>query len=154
MGTRALPASGWLVRDSDAPVQLARKRGLLDGDHHHDVVAAALPGSDTAAREAAELVADACGAPLNRVDRPPLEAAAVLVQEDLCVLDRSDGRWLLVAGVVAFPSMWRLQDKLGLPVAAIHDPVPFYASELAERVDRFLDRLRSDSSVWRRNWFV
>src|SRR4051812_47631424 len=146
MGTRSLPESGWLIRDDDAAAQLRRKRDLLE--HHHDVVSAttATHGAEAAAREAAELVARACGAALAP-DRPPLEAAALLVQEDLCVLDRNAERWRLVAGVVAFPSMWRLPAKLGLPVAAIHEPVPFYAAELAERVDRFLDRLRPDSAV-------
>jgi hypothetical protein len=50
--------------------------------------------------------------------------------------------------------MWRLPDKLGLPLAEVHGPVPAYADELAARVDRFLDRLAPDRPVWRRNWLV
>ena len=68
------------------------------------------------------------------------------------MLVRRDGGWHLDAGVVCFPSMWRLGDKLGAPMAEVHGPVPAYADELADRVDRFLDRL--ERPVWRRNWFV
>jgi hypothetical protein len=144
MGTRALRADEWLLVDEDRDDQLALKRALLRDAH--DVVAAFGPGSDAAASEAASLVASAAGV--------SLEEAAVLVQEDLCVLVRRDGHWRLDAGVVCFPSMWCLPDKLGLPIAAVHEPVPAYASELADRVDTFLDRLSDQRPVWRRNWFI
>jgi hypothetical protein len=39
-------------------------------------------------------------------------------------------------------------------MAAVHEPVAHYAHELAERVDRFLARLRPDRPVWRRNWSI
>ena len=156
MGTRALDEKAWLLpADADAPAQLAMKRDLLATAH--DVVSGT-SGSDAmiaAARETAELVGATTGKSLALAPgAPPLEAAALLVQEDLCVLVHRDGHWRLEAGVVCFPSMWRLSDKLGLPVAAIHDPVPYYAEELAERVDRFIDRLKVERPVWRRNWFV
>ena len=141
MGTRALDPASWSVADGERDEQLARKRRLLD--EHHDVVAAALPGSEAACAEAAALVGVA-----------GLEAAALAVQEDLCVLQRRSGGWCLTAGVVCFPSMWSLPDKLGRPMTEVHGPVPAYAEELAERVDRFLDRLRPERPVWRRNWFV
>jgi hypothetical protein len=93
----------------------------------------------------------------------PLDAAGRLVAEDLCLLvpgssvgtpAGAEGGWVLGAGSLCFPSHWRLRDKLGLPVAAIHEPVPHYADELARRVDRFLARLAPGRSVWRRNWTV
>ena len=142
MGTRSLGADDWLVTDEQREEQLALKRQLLV--EARDEVLAALPGSEEACREAAEAVTGAAA----------LEEAAISVQEDLCVLLNRDGHWRLVAGVVCFPSMWRLRDKIGLPLAAVHGPVPAYASELADRVDRFLDRLRVDRPVRRRNWFI
>lgn len=151
MGTRALDERRWLLPDGERDEQLAMKRRLLS--ERHDVVAASVPGAEAAAAETAALVAEVVGAELDP-ERPPLEAAAVLVQEDLCLLVRRDGHWRLDAGVVCFPSMWRIADKVGLPLAAVHEPVPAYAEELAERVDRFLDRLRPDRPVWRRNWLV
>jgi hypothetical protein len=103
--------------------------------------------------EAAALVAGAAGRPLD-AGRPPLEAAALLVPDDLCLLLRRDAVWRLAAGVVCFPSMWRIGDKLGRPVTEVHAPVPAYADELGARVDRLLDRLAPGRPVWRRNWFV
>ena len=151
MGTRALPEGRWLVPDEERMADLARKQALLGSAG--DVVACSRPGAEEAAAEAAQLVAAAVGEPLVP-HREPLEAAALLVQEDLCVLSRGDEGWVLVAGVVCFPSMWRLPDKLGLHVTAVHGPVPAYEAELAARVDRFLDRLRPERPTWRRNWLV
>jgi hypothetical protein len=154
MGTRALELGSWLLVDDARTDQLARKRKLLSTSSA--VVSAASVGSEAVAAEAAALVLDA--APSRRFEtspvRPPLEEAALAVQEDLCVLGRHGESWTLDAGVVCFPSMWKLPDKLGLSLAAVHGPVPAYADELAERVDRFLDRLRADRPVWRRNWLL
>ena len=154
MGTRALDESGWLLVDEHRDEQLAAKRRLVD--EQPDVVVASTAGDPAADEEAAALVATAAGATLD-ADRPPLVAAALAVQEDLCVLTRDDGdegRWRLTSGVVCFPSMWRLPDKIGLPLADVHGPVPAYAEELAARVDRFVDRLRPERPVWRRNWLI
>ena len=52
---------------------------------------------------------------------------------------------------MCFPSHWRLADKLGRSVAEIHGPVPHYADELADKVDRFFDRLTVEHPVVRRN---
>ena len=67
---------------------------------------------------------------------------------------RRDSGWHLDAAMLCFPSMWRLADKLGRSVAAVHGPVDHYADELGERVDRFFDRFRVDGPVWRRNWSI
>ncbi len=151
MGTRALDEDSWLVADDESSVELAYKRALL-GRAHADVVTR-IAGAVEAEVEAAGVVAAASGGVPDAL-RQPLEAAALLVQEDLCLLARDASGWRLVSGVVCFPSMWRVSDKLGLHVAAIHGPVPAYRDELAGRVDRFLDRLRPERPVWRRNWLV
>lgn len=151
MGTRALDESSWLLADDERVDQLALKRALL-AEVHDDVVAS-LPGAEAAAQETAELIAAATGLVLDE-GRPPLEASALVVQEDLCLLLPRDGGWHLDAGVVCFPSLWRIGDKVGLHMTAVHGPVPAYDVELAGRVDRFLDRLRPDRPVWRRNWLV
>ncbi len=79
---------------------------------------------------------------LERLTRP--------IDEDVCVL--RDG--VLVAGCVCAPSHWRLRDKLGAPLSAIHEPVPRYADELAAKVDRFVERLPVGVVVGRRNWTI
>lgn len=151
MGTRSLPEERWLVIDDEREAQLARKQALLGSAH--DAVTGSADGSQEASAEAARLVSEAVGLPLDP-GRDPLEAAALLVQEDLCVLTRGVGGWVLVAGVVCFPSLWRLPDKVSLHVTAVHRPVPGYDTELAARVDRVLDRLRPERPVWRRNWLL
>lgn len=154
MSTRSLDGSAWLMADAQRDTQLAEKRRLLGAIP--DAVSATLPGTivQAAAAEAGELVSAASGQQPLESDRAPLEAAALRVQEDLCVLLRNGDHWRLVAGVVCFPSMWRLTDKLGLSMTEVHGPVPGYADELAARVDRFLNRMQPDRPVWRRNWFI
>ena len=154
MATRALGESGpWLLGGDDVAGQLAEKQRILA--EHHDEVVAALPGTEDAATELLALI-DPAGddGDGDDGDLHPIDAAARQVAEDLCLLQETEGRWTLSAGSVCFPSHWRLRDKLGLPLAAVHDPVPDYAAELADRVDRFLDRLRVGHGVWRRNWTV
>lgn len=145
MGTRALDEASWLLPDEHRDDDLAEKRRLLADVP--DVVVAITPDATTAAavEEAAALVA---------VGARRLEEAALAVQEDLCVLVRRDDGWRLDAGVVCFPSMWRIADKVGRPMTEVHGPVPAYAEELARRVDRFLDRLRPERPVGRRNWLL
>lgn len=154
MGTRSLDDAPWLMADDQRDSQLAEKRRLLGTIP--DVISASLPTLtvQAAAAEAAEVVSASSGRQRLETERPPLEAAALTVQEDLCVLVRHGDHWRLGAGVVCFPSMWRLTDKLGFSMTEVHGPVPAYADELAARVDRFLDRMQPDRPVWRRNWFI
>jgi hypothetical protein len=150
MGTRALHAAPIFQAEGPDVVRLReRKRELLAAAH--DEVSIELPNVEAPVREAAHFVARTTGrAP--KTDRPALEAAALLVAEDLVVLTRPDGAWIMAAGVVCFPSHWVPTSKLGQPVASIHGPVPRYAEELSDRVDRFLDRLTVERPAWRRNW--
>jgi len=78
-------------------------------------------------------------------------AAARLVQEDLCVLVRSDA-WRLQAACVCFPSRWNLASKLGTTLDDIHRPVPSYDVELSRPTNAFFERLKPSRSFWRLNW--
>jgi dimethylamine monooxygenase subunit A len=69
-------------------------------------------------------------------------------------LVRSEEGWRFGAGVVCFPSHWVPSEKLGLPMTGVHEPVPHYNEELAQRVDRFLDHLAPGRNAWRRNWLI
>jgi hypothetical protein len=153
MGTRGIGSDAWLVGDEDRGRDLTWKAGLLR-DRHDEVFAAVDdPIVDAACAEVAELVAGATGLDLDP-GLHPLDAAGRLVQEDLCVLVLRDGVPHLDAASLCFPSYWRLADKLGRPLAAVHQPVAHYADELAARVDRFLERLPVDRPVVRRNWSI
>lgn len=166
MGVRSRATDAWLTADD--PAALVAKARVLDA--HRDEALAALGSTsslENAARELLDVVAADAGTPLSPAARSDLtassrgsevgaliEAAARPVAEDLCILLPCDGAWVLAAGCVCFPSHWRLAEKLGRPLAAVHGPVPHYADELAVRVDRFLDRLAPGRGAWRRNWLI
>jgi hypothetical protein len=136
----------WLLADEEGTEQIALKRQLL-ADRHEDVFQA-LPGAEDVGQEILE-----CLVPGTRVSdtrEHPLQEAALLVPEDLCIL--VDGRF--VAGCVCFPSHWHLRDKIGRPIADVHERVPGYASELGSKVDSFLRRLTTGTVVARRNFAI
>jgi hypothetical protein len=168
MGLKPLEEDAWIELDDRFDAEMALK-DRLHVDHHDDVVAA-LAGSEAACAEVLDaLVAHlerqypgrlaARRAVLGRAASPgggavhPIETAGLLVQEDLCVLvPDARGRLLFTAGSVSFPSRWRLRDKIGLPMAAVHGPVAHYDAHLARPVDAGLDRLTPERGVWRVNW--
>ena len=161
MGTRSLDLERWLTVDGDRDADLTYKARLL-ALTRSTVAGAVSPEradsmtpADEALRLIREWLTDRGITPATPVgDEHPLIEAARLVQEDLAIMQRIDGLWVLTAGVVCFPSHWTVSDKIGLPLDGIHVPVAHYESELSERVDRFHDRLMPQSPVWRRNWSV
>jgi dimethylamine monooxygenase subunit A len=90
---------------------------------------------------------------LNSTDAPRaiLKAIARAKAEDLLILIEP-GHYRLGAGILCFPNRWRLSEKMGKPVIAIHDPVPDYAGDIGTQVDRFLERLRPDRIYTRTGW--
>jgi dimethylamine monooxygenase subunit A len=160
MGTRALTEDRWLLRDHLAPDELLLRRRLLAEQRAH-VFACSLHAED-AAREVGHLVdrwldAHAPGAATDHGPDPvgdndhPLARAGGRVQEDLCLMVHHDDAWRLEGAVLCFPSLWRLSEKLGLPTAQVHQPVPYYAEELRQKVDSMFDRFPAGKLVWRRN---
>lgn len=84
-----------------------------------------------------------------------MDLAARLVQEDLCLMSLDDiGKYVLTAGSVCFPLRWELRDKMGLPMAGIHHPVPAYDEKLASPADRFMTGLKPHKPSWRCNWSI
>lgn len=174
VGTRRVGEADWLVVDEHRASRLALKRRLL-AERRDEVVAVAVPGPDTgvAQRQTLDLVIDWLrayhpGLPISAPPAPPpgggvrhhrheapfLEAAARVVQEDLCLMGVGEGAPRLLAAVVCFPSHWRIGEKVGHPMAAIHAPVPDYEEALGRRPDRVLEGLPADRIVVRRNWAV
>lgn len=82
----------------------------------------------------------------------PLELAGRLVQEDLCIVQGSPDGPRFTAGVLCFPSRWRLHDKIGHPLADVHGPVPLYAERLSRPVDRFMRHVKPGHIAQRLNW--
>jgi hypothetical protein len=172
MGLMALKPADWIEIDSRYAPEIALRKSLLD--ERRGEVLAALPGSEAACREVLDQLAgflperfpdrfERVGSELiNRVSgdrwtvegdvRDPLNIAGRLVQEDLCILQEVEGELRLTAGALCFPNRWRLSDKLGRPMMAIHEPVPSYAERLGKPVDRFIGMLAPERPVWRLNW--
>ncbi len=85
---------------------------------------------------------------------PPLDWLGRQLHEDLLLLMGEAEGFLLVAGQLCFANHWCLDDKIGHPLLAIHDPVPGYAEQVGRQSDLLLARLRPGRPVWRRNWSI
>ena len=111
MGLRPLDLANWLEVDDQRSSELALKQELL-AENFETVVATNAEG-DEASAELLSCIEES----LNtfhpqvsfEVDRSehPIVSASRLVQEDLCVLVKSDD-WRLQAASVCFPSRWDL----------------------------------------------
>ena len=91
----------------------------------------------------------------------PLEQAARVVPEDLLILaprvrgpDADVLDWVLVAAALAFPAHWVLAEKMGRPLAGIHEPVPHYGERLERPMDRFFTAMKTGPISHRWNWSV
>lgn len=174
MGLVACPEAAWIEIDERYPAELAERRGLL-ASRRADVFAA-LPGSEPARAEVLALLAAHLparfpawfrreGGRLRNgltgeewdLDAPgcdPLELAARLVQEDLCIIRPAEGGPVLEAGVVCAPTRWRITEKIGRPLMAVHAAVPFYGERLGAPVDRFMAQIKAGRIAMRVNWSV
>ena len=174
MGLQTLDPAKWIEPDGNLASELAEKDRLLS-ERHHEVVQAR-PGSRAAQQETLELLIDhmvrhhpsllvrdggAVVLPetgrryaLDDWRRTPVDLAGRLVQEDFLLLAGGEAGYTLEAASLCFPSRWRLAEKMGRPLARIHDPVPGYPDRLARPVDRFFTHLSVRRPVWRVNWSV
>jgi hypothetical protein len=174
MALTTVPASAWFEFDERYADEMAEKQLLLR-ERHRDVFAA-LPISDKARAETLHgIVANlATYAPhwftrdrqklhnaltgetwdLGAPPCDPLELAGRLVQEDLCIIQQGDGGPIFTAAILCFPSRWRLHEKIGKPLVAVHGPVPLYAERLAAPVDRFMAKVKPGHIASRLNWSV
>lgn len=85
-----------------------------------------------------------------------LEGAARSAWEDMCLLTRrpDEAAYRLVGAAVAFPTDWRIADKLGHPMIALHRPIHGYAEQIGGPVDHFMAKLKPGRIYGRCNWFV
>ncbi len=171
MGIKALDPANWIEIDDHFDHQMAMRRRLLD-ERPRDVVDV-LPGSEAGQDEllamllqhlslhageryriSADFIQDRqSGARFSlTAEHAPLRLAGRLVQEDFCLLQRRSSGYHLVAAVLCFPAHWRLHDKLGHPLIDIHGPVPGFAEQLGNPVDRLFERLDAERPVQRLNW--
>lgn len=174
MGLTPLDLRDWIEPDARMAAELAEKERLLR-ERHGDVFIA-LPEAADSAAEVLELLVSylperfpalyqRVGDQIeNRVTRQqwpmtqhglhPLDLAGRLVQEDLCLMQLATDtdQYRLVGASVCFPTRWRLAEKIGQSLGAIHLPVPDYATQLDSTMDRLFSRLKVERPIWRLNW--
>ncbi len=175
MGLTAGPIETLVEIDDRYPSEMAERRSLL-GMRRAEVFAAE-PATDAARAEVLDVLAGVLPRrypewfaiegrvlhnrltgeawALDALPHDPLEVAGRLVCEDLCLVDtEAEAGPTLRAAVLCAPSRWRLDEKIGRPLAAVHAPVPLYAERLAGAVDRFMRSLRPGRIAERSNWSV
>lgn len=139
MGLVKLEEREWL---DPAPDRAARALGFADWPQGVQLT----PEVEAPGRELAAMLG-AQGA---------LPEAALAVHEDLCLLTKREGEavYRLIGAAVAWPSDWCPEEKIGLPLRALHAPIQGYQEQLATGVDRFMQTLRPGAIYGRCNWFI
>jgi hypothetical protein len=166
-GVMPVDAGAWLKIDDAYCAQMVERARLLS--ECPDAVMGCLPCAEAAVVELLSAVLNelpALGFSLSegRVTRPdgvtvtidhsaPLWTLGHLVQEDFCILQRSDDaqEHVLTAAILCFPASWTLAEKLGRPLVGIHKPVAKYTPDIAVRVQRLFDAVRVGQPLWRAN---
>lgn len=80
-----------------------------------------------------------------------LQTLGHLIQQDICILQKQLDEHVLTGAVLCFPANWRLRDKIGKPLSAIHAPVDTYDANITARVQRMFDGIKAGRPLWRFN---
>jgi len=157
---RALPSlqtlepKDWLIFDEAEAQQLALRKELLATRRAE--VLAALPGTQAAQQEAVEMI---CAHLRHDHGRAPqagaFEDLAGLIQEDVVILEKRGAAHVMVAALLCFPASWRLGEKIGRPMAVIHEPVADIGPRMDRQIERVFDAVRVERPLWRYNalWY-
>ena len=86
----------------------------------------------------------------------PIIMAGRLIQEDLLILhwDKTLQEHILEGGVLCFPALWTLKEKINKPLSRIHKPVAHYNDKITRSVQRMFNNLKVDKPIWRANWYL
>jgi hypothetical protein len=140
---RERPADVWAETGGCGPAAAELRQRLaahLFGDH----------GARYRRGRAAAVVVDGSST-VDTGGWPPLPAAGLLTAADWCLV-RPGTAPVLAAAIVCSPNRWRLGDKIGVDLGAVHRPVPGYAATLGPTVDRLLGLSGAARPAWRQNW--
>ncbi|KZP13099.1 hypothetical protein FIBSPDRAFT_141100 [Athelia psychrophila] len=94
---------------------------------------------------------------LNQNAEDMMKVAGLLVQDDLALmLEGEDGQYYFQAGAIMVSGFWRMEDKIGLPLDAIHTNgnVPQFKEKLQTSMERFFRRMTVDKPIIRNNYFI
>jgi hypothetical protein len=170
MGLRSVEPAGWLEGGEDLLTQIPERLALARDSR--DVVYQELPGYRDAVNDVVALVISNLKefhsdrylftpSTLTHLETSTivelgaddvLLKVASIIGEDLVVLSRENDEWRIVAGAVIFPSRWKLTEKIGKGMDAVHTPVPGYATALAPFMTATFDKITAERPVWRKNW--
>ena len=164
-GTQPCDPDGWLCVDDAYAAQLALRTQLIGAQP--DAVLYEPENTRDAGREVLdealkilpnlgfEVSQDTVVCPDRRcvqINRDaPLHTLGHLVQEDICILQKQGEEHVLIGAVLCFPANWRLAEKINRPLTTIHDPVDEYDANIARRVQRLFDGVRTGKPMWRFN---
>ncbi len=168
-GLTPLDFSTWIETDDYFADQMAYRERLIA--ERRAVVFAETENSEPAQSELLETLLvnldarsdyDVSAAEVRRPDGvivplrgdPPVLIAGRLAQEDFCILEKGAEEYVLTSAILCFPSRWSLAEKIGHPLTAIHGPVPDYTEDLAKRVNRVFEGVKTGLPLWRANWTV
>lgn len=170
MGLRSLELAHWLEAGEDLTPQIIERQHLIKSSR--EVVYQELPGYKGAIAELVQRIIENLQVfhdrdytfTSNTLKHLPTDSTvslnsedvllqlASVIAEDLVVLSREEDEWKIVAGAVIFPSRWKLSEKIGKGMDAVHTPVPGYATALAPYMTATFDKVTVDRPVWRKNW--
>ena len=169
-GVAPLTPDDWFMVDDAYGGQMAERRARLRADR--DAVLMQDAAADAALAECLDMALDVIARRPDLGFRrdgdtvicpdghrvtlgDPLETLNDMLQEDLCVLQKTGDEHVLTAAALCFPASWRLDEKFMRPLTSIHDPVADYDADLARRVQRLFDGVRAGRPLWRLNrlWY-
>ena len=165
-GIAPLTPDGWITEDEAFAAQMAERDRLISEipEKVFCDAGASLDAKSEVLEEILKLLRSRPNYKISSTDviRPdgirvklygdPLLTAARLVQEDLCIHEKStDEEHVLTAGVLCFPASWTLSEKVGRPLSSVRGPVVEYDENIAKRVQRLFDGIQSGRPVWRFN---
>ena len=107
-----------------------------------------------------KIFSDRVQRPDNRViflnEDNPIIVAGRIVQEDLLILqwNSSSQEHILNGGILCFPALWKLEEKINKPLSRIHKPVIPYDNKVTKSVQRMFNNLKVDRPLWRANWYL
>ena len=155
IGLAPIPTDQWFEGPYDAADGETAQRKAAVFAAHPELCWGETEGSRAGQAEALALIE----AHISRIapgdeTAPPLRQAALLVDDDLCLMQRRDAGWTLTAASLCAPSFFSAREAVGKTLGELHGPVTGFAEQMAGRVARIFDSLPEDQIVERRNWTV
>ncbi|KPM34258.1 hypothetical protein AK830_g12316 [Neonectria ditissima] len=172
MSYKKLEPDFWIELESSYRERIQQRQDLYA--KHGKAVLQAMPGSELACKELMEMVLQfVClrypqqfevigntfvnhilGTKQDLGETEPLLVLLNNIPEDFAMTlrDPDTGRYVLRAGVVCSSVGWKLEEKMGLGLPAIHRTVPDYKEKMEFSMDRFFTKMPAASPIQRGSW--